>query len=70
MLDYINEALSYITCDFLFLFQKQIQISLSNGPLDQNVILGKCFGYILSSEMRHYKILRSASKFLKKLDWG
>ena len=65
MLDYINEALSYITYDFLFFFQKRIQISLSNGPPDQNVILGKRFGYILSSEMRHYKILRSASKFKK-----
>ena len=63
-------SIVFITCDFLFLFQKWIQISLSNGPPDQNVVLGKRFGYILSSEMRHYKILRSASKFLKKLDLG
>ena len=63
MLDYINEALSYITYDFPFFFQKQIQISLSNGPLDQKIVLGKHFGYILSSEMKHFKILRSASKF-------
>ena len=53
MLDYINEALSYITYDFLFLFQKRIQISFSNGPTDQNIVLGKHFSYILSSEMRH-----------------
>ena len=59
MLDYINEALSYITYDFLFFFQKQIQISVSNGPPDQNIVLGKHFGYILSSEMKHFKILRS-----------
>ena len=65
MLDYINEALSYITYNFLFLFQKLIQISLSNDPLDQNIVLGKHFGYILSSEMRHFKILRLASKFKK-----